>query len=88
MYTQWIYNAFVQLRKQYYKLKTRDSIDRYDNLEKHKKKYKTFMRFCDEIDEYNAQRWNVWYDRMEDPQGAFEMMLNTSQEKNLKYYLY
>lgn len=85
MYTQWIYNAFVQLRKQYYKLKTRDSIDRYTKIEFYKKDYKTFRRFCDEIDEFNV---NIFFWKVLDVQDTFEILIDHSQKNTLKYIIY
>lgn len=42
-----IYIAFVQLRKQYYKLKSQKQLDKYSKIEFYIKEYKTFRKFYD-----------------------------------------
>jgi len=85
MYSQWIYTAFVQLRKQYYKLKTRDSIDRYTKIEMNARNYKTFRKFCDSINEYNS--FFDDYERCICIQDSFDNLLELSQKNTLKYYI-
>lgn len=85
MYTLWIYNEFVQLRKQLYKLKTRQQIDKYTAIEKHRREYKTFRAFIDRINEYNA-KFEYWEDCI-DIQETFDDMLEASQGNTLKYLI-
>lgn len=85
MYSQWINTAFVQLRKQYYKLKTRESIDRYSKIEMNKKHYRTFMKFCDSIEQWNAKI--EYYEDIYDIQSTFDTLLDLSQKNTLKFYI-
>jgi len=85
MYTHWIYIAFVQLRKQFYKIKKNRNLDRYSRIESLKNEFITFRRFCDAIDEYNTIHEScvvVWI------QEVFDDMLDKSQNNTLKYYIY
>lgn len=85
MYTLWIYNAFVQLRKQLYKLKTRQQLDKYNEIEKYGRDYKTFREFIDSIHEYNAN-FDFWEDCI-GVQDTFDEMIDASQKKTLKYLI-
>lgn len=84
MYTQWIYNAFVQLRKQLYKIKKRDNLSRYSEIELHQMEYKTFRRFSDSVSE-----WNEYFEDFNSKkttQEVFDNLLDLSQKNILKYY--
>lgn len=60
MITQNIYNCFVQLRKQHYKLKTWKGGVKYSKLELNTNKYKTIKRFCNAVEEMNHQYGFEW----------------------------
>lgn len=48
-----LYFAFVQLRKQLYKLKTQKQLDKYSKIENYRKEYKTFDRFYNRVNDIN-----------------------------------
>jgi len=64
MYTHWIYIAFVQLRKQFYKIKKNRNLDRYSRIESLKNEFITFRRFCDAIDELIEKKYE-WIGKKE-----------------------
>lgn len=76
MYPISLYKAFVQFRKQYYKIKTRDGWDKYHQIEQNRRDYHTFQRFYDEAHSYI-------YSMEKDMtvQEVFDDMLDRSQSK-------
>lgn len=48
-----LYDAFVQIRKNTDKIKTRYGMDKYSMIEHKTKKYKYARRFCDAVTEMN-----------------------------------
>lgn len=85
MYPQSLYNSFVQLRKQYYKAKRRVTIDRYDEIEANRAKFITFQRFYDEVQEMLSYKQS---DNYESTQDIFTEMLERSQSRELRFYIY
>lgn len=87
MYWPAVYNDFVQLRKQLYKLKKTKSIDRYSKIEQNQKKYKTFRNFCDSVQEVFSR---LYRDEPRDKtyQEVFDELLDLSQKKQLKKTIY
>ncbi|MDD3302251.1 MAG: hypothetical protein PHN31_01750 [Candidatus Gracilibacteria bacterium] len=76
MYTMNLYFAFVQLRKQIYKIKTRKGGDKYTSIELNRSKYKTFEKFYIE-----AQTYIFEFDKNLSVQEVFDTMLDKSQTK-------
>lgn len=83
MYSEWIYYSFIQLRKQFYKLKTRKWWDKYSKIELNKNKFKTFKRFCDECEDFFSRMYRdeVTPDSIQE---VFDKCLDLSQRKQLK----
>jgi len=82
MYSQWIYKSFVQLRKQLYKCKSREELEKYSNIEKLKGNYKTFQRFYNECEEYFWRRFQN-EPTEETVQEVFDTCLDWSQRNIL-----
>lgn len=57
MYTEDIYYSFIALRDQLYRCKTSKELDKYSKIEQLQNKYKTFRRFCNDIEEYHSWRF-------------------------------
>lgn len=83
MYSLDLYNSFIQLRKQLYKIKTLKWQDKYSKIELNKAKYKTFLRFYDNAYEYCYIHDNFTI------QDIFDDMLTKSQSKHwIKIYCF
>lgn len=83
MYTIKLYIAFVQLRKQLYKIKTRKWWDKYTKIEEEKYKYKTLELFFQEATSFiNESQMDLTI------QDVFEEMLCLSQKNTLKYRIF
>lgn len=83
MYSVSLYIAFVQLRKQLYKIKTRKWWDKYTKIEEEKYKYKTLEKFYQEaISFINESEIDFTI------QDLFEEMLFLSQRNALKYRIF
>lgn len=80
MYTAEIYLAFIQLRKQLYKLKTTRWADKYSKIEEEQKKYKTFKRFYSACENYFSWRYKDEVTQ-ESCQDIFDKCLELSQSK-------
>lgn len=84
MYPEWLYEAFVQLRKQIYKLRTRKQHAKYSQIEQNRKVYTTFGRFYDEA---HGHIYDCNLDLT--VQEVFDDMLDKSQGKHgLKVYIF
>lgn len=86
MYDISLYKAFVQLRKQYYKIKTSKWNNKYSDLEKYKNQYKTIKKFCNLCDDYVYSKY-IYCESQETIQEVFEKMLEQSQKNTLKFYI-
>lgn len=86
MYWNDVYFSFVQLRKQIYKIKKRKNLDRYTKIENYKSHYRTFKKFCNDVEEYFWRRYSN-EPTEETIQEVFENCLDMSQRKILKKVL-
>jgi hypothetical protein len=87
MYWEEVYKSFKQLRKQLYKLKSRKQLEKYSKIESNTKHYKTFRRFCDDVNEYFGRRYQ---DEPTDEsiQEIFDNCLDLSQKRQLHIYIF
>lgn len=85
MWDYQMYLSFIQLRKQYYKLKTTKQIDKYSNIEYYSKDYKTFKRFCDSINNFY---YSLWYEEIPTVDDVFNRFLELSKKRQLKNIIF
>lgn len=86
MYWIDVYKSFVALRDQLYRCKTNKWLDRYSKVEFYRGKFKTFQKFCYDVEEYF---WRRYYDEVteETIQDIFERCLELSKKRQLKISL-
>ncbi len=76
MYPYSLYRAFVALRKQLYRIKSQRELSKYDQIELHKQKFKSFRGFCNEADSFIYD-----FEKDSTVQEIFDDMLEKSQTK-------